>query len=213
MYTWFWKKSGIREKSGFLNVLISSGHKNGAWTATSGSPDVDFLKCGKIRKRGENPYFCTYLLAVFMKYGAWAATSGSPAVHCWQLAPTVTSGGGPICWFLLESSLASITAEDEDPESGKNPDEEDEEVDVMFWESFLVTHLGGSGPLPRSTMDDNKGGKSLAKSNWSLVEVVTLVLIVAAASIVSPSETTELVVLFMVSNDCDGRKADLRRRL
>ena len=35
----------------------------------------------------------------------------------------------------------------------------------------------------------------------------------AAASIVSPSETIELVVLFMVSKDCEDRRADFRRRL
>ena len=35
----------------------------------------------------------------------------------------------------------------------------------------------------------------------------------AAASIVSPSETIELVVLFIVSKDCEDRRADFRRRL
>ena len=35
----------------------------------------------------------------------------------------------------------------------------------------------------------------------------------AAASIVSPSETIELAVLFIVSKDCEDRRADLRRRL
>ena len=78
---------------------------------------------------------------------------------------------------------------------------------LLLLKAAGVTHLGGS-ISPMEGAAAISGGKSLAKSNWSLVEVR-----LAAASIVSPSETTELVVLFMVSNDWEGRRADLRRRL
>jgi len=78
---------------------------------------------------------------------------------------------------------------------------------LLLLKAAGVTHLGGS-ISPMEGAAAISGGKSLAKSNWSLVEVL-----LAAASIVSPSETTELVVLFMVSNDWEGRRADLRRRL
>ena len=78
---------------------------------------------------------------------------------------------------------------------------------LLLLKAAGVTHLGGS-ISPMEGAAAISGGKSLAKSNWSLVEVR-----LAAASIVSPSETTELVVLFMVSNDWEGRRVDLRRRL
>ena len=79
---------------------------------------------------------------------------------------------------------------------------------LLLLKAAGVTHLGGSTPPPMECAADISGGKSLAKSNWSLVEVL-----LAVNSIVSPSETTELVVLFMVSNDWEGRRADLRRKL
>ena len=130
-----------------------------------------------------------------MTKGACAAMSGNPGVHCllgcWST--TVTSGGG---WFSCKGgwSLASITAE------------LDEKLFVVFESLLLVliTHLGTNWSFALDSVDN--GGKSVAKSKWSLA------LVVDEASKVS-SEATELAVLFIVSNDCEGLKADLRRRL
>ena len=139
--------------------------------------------------------YWSHLLVVFMTKGACAAMSGNPGVHCllgcWST--TVTSGGG---WFSLKGegwSLASITAE------------LDEKLFVVFESLLLVliTHLGTNWSFALDSVD--KGGKSVAKSKWSLA-------VVDEASKVS-SEATELAVLFIVSNDCEGLKAGLRRRL
>ena len=145
--------------------------------------------------------YWSYLLVVFMTKGACAAMSGNPGVHCllagcWST--TVTSGGGCFKGWSL-ASASSITAELLDEEK------------LFVFESLtlpppvwlvLITHLGTNPSVAESVED--KGGKSVAKSKWSLAE--------AAASKVS-SEATELAVLFIVSNDCEGLRADLRLRL
>ena len=71
---------------------------------------------------------------------------------------------------------------------------------------LLVTHLGtnwsGASPLdalPGGSEADN-GGKSAAKSRWSLAAMLAADEVEAAASNVS-SEATELLALFIVSKD------------